>query len=255
MRTLTYLQPGERRGCVGCHERSGSAFRRGWPWRSPAGHRPSRPGPDGSSPLSYPRLVQPVLDRHCVRCHDGAEEKAKSPLLLTGEPSGEFTRSYESLRPFVRWYEWGAKSIHQTVTIPGRMGAEESPLSALIADKTHGPAIELPDADRRRSTCGSTPTGRFTEPIPKKNDWRSSKARPCRCRSYSKSSANANDSSTMRRQRGFAFGVRRLIAAFPRTVIRSTRSGANRSDSGKRASPRGYQSMARQACEGQIASG
>jgi hypothetical protein len=30
------------------------------------------------------------------------------------------------------------------------MGAEESPLSALIADKTHGPAIELPDADRRR---------------------------------------------------------------------------------------------------------
>lgn len=150
MRTLTYLQPGERRGCVGCHERSGSAPPPRLALALARGPSTIEPGPDGSSPLSYPRLVQPVLDRHCVRCHDGSEGEGKSPLLLTGEPSGEFTRSYESLRPFVRWYEWGGKTIHQTVTIPGRMGADESPLSALIADKTHGPAIELPDADRRR---------------------------------------------------------------------------------------------------------
>ena len=150
MRTLTYLQPGERRGCVGCHERSGSA-----PPPRPAlalarGPSTIEPGPDGSRPLSYPRLVQPVLDRHCVRCHDGSAGEGRSPLRLTGEPSGEFTQSYQSLRPFVRWYEWGGGSIHQTVTIPGRMGADESPLSALIADETHKPAIELPDADRRR---------------------------------------------------------------------------------------------------------
>ena len=32
---------------------------------------PSTPKPDvdGSNPFSYPRLVQPVLDRNCVQCH------------------------------------------------------------------------------------------------------------------------------------------------------------------------------------------
>ena len=30
------------------------------------------PGPDGSKPLSYPILVQPVLGRHCVRHHEVA---------------------------------------------------------------------------------------------------------------------------------------------------------------------------------------
>ena len=150
MRTLTYLQPGERRGCVGCHERSGSA-----PPPRPAlamrrGPSAIEPGPDGSRPLSYPRLVQPILDRHCVRCHDGSEGEGKSPVLLTGEPLGQFTRSYESLRPFVRWYEWGGKTIYETVTPPGRMGADESPLSALIVDDTHRQSVELPDDERRR---------------------------------------------------------------------------------------------------------
>ena len=31
--------------------------------------RASTPGPDGSWPLRYDQLVQPVLDRHCVSCH------------------------------------------------------------------------------------------------------------------------------------------------------------------------------------------
>lgn len=61
--------------------------------------------------LSYTRLVQPVLDRHCVGCHDGAQCPGKSQPALTGEPSGSFTKSYEALCPHVRWYEWGKESI------------------------------------------------------------------------------------------------------------------------------------------------
>ncbi|MBE3068635.1 MAG: hypothetical protein IMZ66_00200, partial [Planctomycetes bacterium] len=86
MRSITYLQPGERRGCVGCHEPMGSAPT---PARATlATARPPsvlRPGPDGTRPFGYPRLVQPVLDRHCVSCHDGKEGPDKSPLVLTGE--------------------------------------------------------------------------------------------------------------------------------------------------------------------------
>lgn len=150
MRSVTYLQPGEQRGCVGCHE-------------PPSATAPSRPllatqrppstilpGPDGTFPMSYPRLVQPVLDRHCVRCHDGSGGPAKSAIVLSGEPTGMFTQSYENLRPYVRWHEWGGKSITQTVTRPGRCGADESPLTSVLVDADHRPHLDLPPADRRR---------------------------------------------------------------------------------------------------------
>jgi hypothetical protein len=150
MRSLTYLQPGERRGCVGCHEPRGAA---------PTPNRllalqqpPSRivPGPDGTQPLSFPRLVQPVLDRACVACHDGAEGPGKSRLALTSDPQKAFTKAYVNLRPYLRWHEWGGESISQIATRPGHGGADESPLSKILDDANHGPRLSLPAADRRR---------------------------------------------------------------------------------------------------------
>jgi hypothetical protein len=152
MRSATYLQPGERRGCVGCHERPGTAPPAGQPLALRRGPSRLTPGPDGSLPMSFARLVQPVLDRHCVRCHDGTAGPGKSRLALSGEPVGTFSRSYESLRPLVRWYEWGRNSIAQIATSPGHGGADESPLAAILDDAHHGPAIALPAADRRRIT-------------------------------------------------------------------------------------------------------
>ncbi|MBN2473661.1 MAG: hypothetical protein JXB62_03560 [Pirellulales bacterium] len=150
MRSVTYLQPGERRGCVGCHERPGTSppTRRTLALRRP----PSaiEPGPDGTRPFSFPRLVQPVLDRHCVGCHDGTEGPDKAAPDLTGEPAGTFSRAYESLKPHVRWYEWGGSSIHPIVTLPGRIGADESPLSKILDEGVHAERVRLSDADRRR---------------------------------------------------------------------------------------------------------
>ncbi len=150
MRSVTYLQPGHRRGCVGCHEPVGT---------SPSGREvlalrrpPSAitPGADGSQPFSYPRLVQPVLDRHCVVCHDGTNGADKSPLVLTGEPAGSFVRSYESLRPFARWYEWGGASIGEVVTRPGQGGADASLLMSILEDPVHADQVRLSSADRQR---------------------------------------------------------------------------------------------------------
>jgi len=151
MRSVTYLQPGERRSCVGCHEHRGSVpvnRQRLLAMRRP----PSRiePGPDGTLPFSYPRLVQPVLDRHCVRCHDGQAGEGKSPLVLTGEPAGTFSKSYEGLRPYVKWYEWGGSSITQVVTTPGRIGVDESPLISVIENPTHNKEVRLSPEDRNR---------------------------------------------------------------------------------------------------------
>ncbi len=150
MRSVTYLQPGERRSCVGCHEPRGT---------SPPRHAPAAlartpsaivPGPLGTRPFCYPRLVQPVLDRHCVRCHDGTKGAGKSPILLTGEPDGTFSRSCNSLKPYLRWYEWGDASITGAVTRPGRIGAEESRLTKILADAAHARSLKMPTEDRER---------------------------------------------------------------------------------------------------------
>jgi hypothetical protein len=151
MRSITYLQRGERRSCLGCHEprRRAPVNRQGLLALKRA---PSRiqPGPDGTRPFSFPRLVQPVLDSYCVRCHDGGKGELKSPLVLTGEPAGTFTHSYESLKKYVRWYEWGGKTIEAVVTRPGHSGADESPLLKVLADSTHAERVHLPDEDLQR---------------------------------------------------------------------------------------------------------
>ena len=151
MRSVTYLQPGEQRGCVGCHETPGSAPPSGGLLATKRPASAIRPGPKGTLPFSYPQLVQGVLDRHCVRCHDGQEGAQASSLVLTGEPAGQFTRSFESLRPFVRWHEWGGNSITETVTRPGHCGSDESPLVAILSDKNHAePLSQLPLMDLRQ---------------------------------------------------------------------------------------------------------
>lgn len=150
MRSVTYLQPGERRGCVGCHEAPTTAPPRRELLALKRAPSKIEPGPDGSRPLSYPRLVQPVLDRHCLDCHGGRADPKPHEPLLTSEATGPFTRSYQSLVPYVRWHEWGEKSITQTVTRPGYCGADQSPLVATLGDDNHRPHVNLPEADLRR---------------------------------------------------------------------------------------------------------
>jgi len=68
MRSATYVHPGERLVCQGCHEpkRRQAIDRRQPPLALLRPPSPIAPAADGSRPLNYPRLVQPVLDRHCV---------------------------------------------------------------------------------------------------------------------------------------------------------------------------------------------
>ncbi len=97
MRTLVNLMPGERRSCIGCHEPRNHApvARRvtalGRPARAPV----PQPGETGPRMVHYPVDVQPILDKHCVKCHSGAKPKGK--LDLTGEMTKLFSRSYENL--------------------------------------------------------------------------------------------------------------------------------------------------------------
>ncbi len=147
MRSLVYLQPGENQSCIGCHEHRMKAVAGG---RVPQGilRAPSkiRPGPDGSRPLSYPRLVQPVLDRHCVGCHDGRETGRP---VLTGESEAPFSKSYNALVSRVSFSAWGrAEQNFEPMTEPMRFGALASPLAKMI-EEGHGEVV-LPPEDAER---------------------------------------------------------------------------------------------------------
>lgn len=97
MRTFVNFQPGEARSCIGCHEHRNQAPspRRPLALNAPPRSIAPQPGDDGPRPIHYPADVQPILDRHCVSCHGGAEPKAK--LDLAGTATETFSVSYENL--------------------------------------------------------------------------------------------------------------------------------------------------------------
>jgi len=72
MRSFTGVMPGERRGCLGCHELHSTTPATG-PVSATASREPSKitPPPWGEDTVSYARYVRPVLDKYCGKCHQG----------------------------------------------------------------------------------------------------------------------------------------------------------------------------------------
>jgi hypothetical protein len=155
MRSATYVHPGEQLTCQGCHERKHSPPSRFEQLPLALTREPSRirPAPEGARPFSYPRLVQPVLDRHCVACHE-----KEGALDLSGEVAGAhgWTRSYHSLaEKYGFYFHVSNGSIKRGVhggsrTIPGQFGARASKLLDYLDERHYG--VELPPDDLRRIT-------------------------------------------------------------------------------------------------------
>lgn len=149
MRSLTYLQPGENATCIGCHQ-----YRNRVPnprFSALARKRAASTivaGPDGSKPLSYPILVQPILDKHCIECHSGPE--ADGDIILTGEPAGEFSKSYNALAPMVPFSQWKGAPIanHEPQTRPDLFGARASRLMTLLLEGHEGVELSNDDIER-----------------------------------------------------------------------------------------------------------
>lgn len=204
MRSCATLMPGEYQGCVGCHEAKTKA-----PPSTIAAARVKaqrlRPAPgQGAHPLltrldrggrlanvanylgvnaarsvapdapteafSYPRLVQPVLDRNCVRCHDGTEAKRPN---LTGrltdsyspihdgkpaDPGRRYSESYLALTsrsqqtPRLNWYSSTGCSA---MLPPLAMGSSASAIMDHFKGAHHG--VRASDTDRRSSASRRRP--------------------------------------------------------------------------------------------------
>ena len=122
MRTVTYVQPGERVSCVGCHENRMSAPTEPIAELVALGRAPSKidPGRLGGRPFSFVEVVQPILDEHCIRCH-GAEDP-DGALDLTATPHAEFTKSYVSLTGDVDFWSNGTSPENAAKALVPRFG-------------------------------------------------------------------------------------------------------------------------------------
>jgi len=155
MRSGTYVHPGERLTCQGCHE----------PKHRPPAERPETPlamrrapskiapDADGSHPFSYVRLVQPVLDRHCAQCH-----REKKALDLGGAIAGShgWTRSYNNLAGKYGFYFHVSNGAINTGvhggsrTTAGQFGARASKLLRYLGAEHYG--VRLSEEDLHRVT-------------------------------------------------------------------------------------------------------
>jgi hypothetical protein len=146
MRSGTLVQPGERAGCIGCHEP------RLHSWNPPRSLQalarpPSRlDGPD--RPFNYLAEIQPIWDKHCVSCHDFHQPAGKK-LVLARDKELVFNASYVEL-----FQNWGrSNALVNTVGLglapllpPRAVGSSPSRLVNLLRAGHHDvklPADEL----------------------------------------------------------------------------------------------------------------
>ena len=162
MRSFTHFMPGEVQGCIGCHEHRRQASR---PEFATAFYNPPvdvRPPEWGSGGFDYSRIVQPVLDKHCTKCHNPVD--APKGIDLSGGKTDFFNVSYDVLArerqggrgsPYVNWIpsyngqEWNILEVQ-----PRSWGSPQSVLAEVVLsghpDKKGEAKVDLNETERRR---------------------------------------------------------------------------------------------------------
>lgn len=160
MRSFISFQPGELRGCVGCHEtREVAALHepspktvRAW-MQAPADPLPA---PWRDRPVNFLRDVQPVLDRHCVQCHSGLTPDAgldfAGGLIAWDDevPHYGHNRAFETILEHALVSLSPSRMQDASVTEPLAYGAHRSKLIAALDDADHRNALSLSEEERLR---------------------------------------------------------------------------------------------------------
>ncbi|MHC4167901.1 MAG: SUMF1/EgtB/PvdO family nonheme iron enzyme [Planctomycetota bacterium] len=168
MRSWMTAMPGEIVSCIGCHEKQNA----GPPnQKTIAALRPAseiEPWYGPSRGFSFRREVQPVLDRYCISCHDGADRNDERQIpdlranqgrhfayrngdsrarIIEGIPredllrryGGVFDPSYITLRSFVRV---GGLESDLRLLWPGEFCADTTELVQMLMKGHHGVRLD-----------------------------------------------------------------------------------------------------------------
>ena len=152
MRSVVQLHGGEKRSCLGCHESRASVPRMGR--QTPLALR--RPAQEleapswGAGPFAYEKVVQPVLNAKCVRCHD-AKHKLGLNYTATLDVNG-VPASYRTLiqKGLVHYFNW-SYGVRHSIAQPLTFGTLKSKLWQVL-DAGHKDVKLTPD-ERHRIKC------------------------------------------------------------------------------------------------------
>jgi hypothetical protein len=137
MRSSVSFQPGERRSCTGCHETGMNtpAHQQGLAAMRPP-VMPKEPSWGCSEPIGFDSLVKPIMDQHCVECHN--EEKPSGKLSLSGE------KAYANAIKFV---SRSPRTGNGSITKPMQFGSHKSKLITQLLKKDSPCKTDLPKND------------------------------------------------------------------------------------------------------------
>ena len=162
MRSFTHLMPGEVQGCVGCHESRLDRPHAGRPLALNGKPQELEPPEWGVVGFNYASIVQPVLDRNCVKCHNA--RKRPKGIDLSGDWTDYFNVSYEVLArekqgregsPYVSWIPtYNGHEANILRIKPRTWGSPVSKLTEIVLsghpDADKKPRVKLNEKDQRR---------------------------------------------------------------------------------------------------------
>jgi Hydrazine synthase alpha subunit middle domain len=136
MQSFLTVQPGETMSCVGCHEHRTLAPQNRGRMALQALNRPPSPiQPLEGIPEVYdfPRDIQPILDKHCLKCH--SHDARKGGVILSGHRGPIFTHSYYTLNARRQMADGRNQPVSDRA--PRTIGAVASPLMKKLDGAHH----------------------------------------------------------------------------------------------------------------------
>ncbi|NQT16489.1 MAG: hypothetical protein HQ582_27265, partial [Planctomycetes bacterium] len=144
MQSFVTVQPGETTSCVGCHEqRTRAPHLRDIRLLDAIKRSPSRIEPYENLPdvLDFPRDVQPILDRHCVECHN--HDRRDGDVNFSGDHTPYYSTAFWSM--FGKSLVVDGRNQHGNRP-PRTIGTSASPLMTCL-DASHYD-VEVSDQER-----------------------------------------------------------------------------------------------------------
>ena len=135
MHSFLTVMPGETTSCIGCHEQRTQTPSNPMSFAAEALKRPAHkitPIEGIPDVFDFPRDIQPILDRHCIKCHD--YDQRAGQVILTGDHGPIYSHSYFTLTALQ--YVSDGRDRMRTNMPPKTVGTSASKLMKLI-DGSH----------------------------------------------------------------------------------------------------------------------
>lgn len=162
MQSFFSVMPGEEVGCIGCHENRRTAPDSVRTSQLQAmERRPSRitPVPGIPDVIDYPRDVQPILDKHCVECHN--PKKRDGGVILTGDHGPVYSHSYYTLSATYQYSD--GRNMPQSNYPPYGLGDAASPIMKMLSGEHYEVRLSRDEVEMVRHWihCGAPYIGTY----------------------------------------------------------------------------------------------